>query len=147
MALLKLENLSKTYKTGDEALKNIHLEVNEGEFIAVIGSSGAGKSTMIRCINRLIEPNEDSHIFLEDIDIVGLDLKNLRKARRKIGMIFQEFNLVERLTVMENLLSGRLGYTSTLKSIFRRFKEKEINDAYELLERVGLRDMVNKKAT
>ena len=147
MALLKLENLSKTYKTGDEALKNIDLEVNEGEFIAVIGSSGAGKSTMIRCINRLIEPNEDSHIFLEDIDIVGLDLKNLRKARRKIGMIFQEFNLVERLTVMENLLSGRLGYTSTLKSIFRRFKEKEIDDAYELLERVGLREMVNKKAT
>lgn len=145
MALLKLEMLSKTYKTGDKALKNINLEVNEGDFISVIGSSGAGKSTMIRCINRLIEPNQDSHIYLEDVDIVNLDQKNLRKARRKIGMIFQEFNLVERLSVMENLLSGRLGYTSTFKSIFRRFKKEEINDAYELLERVGLRDMVNKR--
>jgi|SRR6056297_600023 len=147
MALLKLENLSKTYKTGDKALKDINLEVNKGDFISVIGSSGAGKSTMIRCINRLIEPNKNSHIYLENEDLVSLDQKKMRKARRKIGMIFQEFNLVERLTVMENLLSGRLGYTSTFNSIFRRFKKDEINNAYELLDRVGLRDMVNKKAT
>ncbi len=147
MALLKIENLSKVYGTGDRALKNFDLKVKKGEFVSCIGPSGAGKSTMIRCINRLVEPDTGSKIYLEDENIVKLNNKELRRTRRKIGMIFQEFNLVERLTVMENLLSGRLGYTGTLKSILRVFSDTDEVNAYELLERVGMRDMVNKKAT
>lgn len=147
MALLEIENLSKVYDTGDQALKDFDLKVKEGEFVSCIGPSGAGKSTMIRCINRLVEPDSGSKIYLENKNIVELNKKELRRVRRRIGMIFQEFNLVERLTVMENLLSGRLGYTGTLKSILRIFSNKDEENAYKLLDRVGMRDMVNKKAT
>lgn len=147
MALLEIKDLSKVYRTGDEALKKVNLQVHPGDFIAIIGPSGAGKSTMVRCINRLVEPDPGSQILLEGKDVVSMDQKELRTIRRSMGMIFQEFNLVERLSVMENLLTGRLGYTSTLRSIFRRFSEADIQEAYTLLERVGLRDMLNKKAT
>lgn len=147
MALLEIENLKKTYKTGDEALQGVDLTVDAGEFVAVIGPSGAGKSTLIRCINRLVEPNPGSVIRLDGANIPKLSMQELRKVRRDLGMIFQEYNLVERLTVMENVLSGRLGYTSVLKSLFRMFSKKDVNEAYELLERVGLRHMLNKRAT
>ncbi|MBN4048761.1 ATP-binding cassette domain-containing protein, partial [bacterium AH-315-N22] len=104
--MLRLENVSKRYKTGDLALTNVTLEIPRGQVIALIGPSGAGKSTLIRCVNRLVDPT-DGQIFLGDTEITSLSAGELRKARRRMGMIFQEYALVERLTVMENVLSGR----------------------------------------
>lgn len=147
MALLEINNLQKTYKDGEVALKGVDLKVEKGQFVAVIGPSGAGKSTLIRCINQLIKSDPGSQIFLEKRDILSVTRRELRIIRRELGMIFQEFNLIERLTVMENVLSGRLGYTDTFKSIFRKFSKNDIDEAYILLERVGLREMVNKRAT
>ena len=105
--MLKLDNLVKQYPTGDRALKGVDLEVPEGQVMALIGPSGAGKSTLIRCVNRLVEPTS-GHVYLADgEEITGLGAWGLRKARRRMGMIFQEYALVERLSVMENVLSGR----------------------------------------
>jgi len=123
----------------------VSLSVQTGEVIGLIGPSGAGKSSLIRCVNRLIEPSGGS-ITLNGKNILAMGQHHLRLARREIGMIFQEFALVERLTVMENLLSGRLGYTSFWASWFRRFNQADIARAFELLERVGLSDMHNKRA-
>ena len=107
--MLKLENLTKRYNTGDLALQGIDLSIPNGQVLALIGPSGAGKSTLIRCINRLVEPTNGSAI-LNEVNLTKLSSRALRKSRRKMGMIFQEYALVERLTVMENVLSGRLGY-------------------------------------
>ena len=107
--MLRLEKLTKTYKTGDKALQGIDLDVPSGQVLALIGPSGAGKSTMIRCINRLVEPTSGA-VMLDGTDLTKLGTGALRQARREMGMIFQEYALVERLTVMENVLSGRLGY-------------------------------------
>ena len=136
-ALLSIEALTKIYPTGQRALDGVDLVVTRPEMVAVIGSSGAGKSTLIRCINRLVEPTS-GRVRLSGTDMVGLSRRELRAARRRIGMIFQEFNLVERLTVMENLLSGRLGSVGFLPSLFRRFPPADVSAAYALLERVGL---------
>src|SRR5262245_58459117 len=106
--MLRIEELRKIWPRGGEALRGVSLDVTAGEIVALIGPSGAGKSTLIRCVNRLLEPSA-GRIFLEGEDLTRLDAARLRRARRKIGMIFQEFALVERLTVMENVLSGRLG--------------------------------------
>jgi phosphonate transport system ATP-binding protein len=143
--LLTIDSLDKKYPTGDRALKSVSLSVQTGEVIGLIGPSGAGKSSLIRCVNRLIEPSGGS-ITLNGKNILAMGQHHLRLARREIGMIFQEFALVERLTVMENLLSGRLGYTSFWASWFRRFNQADIARAFELLERVGLSDMHNKRA-
>jgi len=143
--LLIIESLDKKYPTGDRALKSVSLTVQTGEVIGLIGPSGAGKSSLIRCVNRLIEPSGGS-ITLNSKNILAMGQHQLRLARREIGMIFQEFALVERLTVMENLLSGRLGYTGFWASWFRRFNQADIARAFELLERVGLSDMRNKRA-
>ncbi|MEN8748644.1 ATP-binding cassette domain-containing protein, partial [Marivita sp.] len=113
--MLRLQKLTKTYKTGDQALKAIDLEVPKGQVLALIGPSGAGKSTMIRCINRLVEPSSGA-VLLDDTDLTRLGAGALRRARREMGMIFQEYALVERLTVMENVLSGRLGYVGFWRS-------------------------------
>ena len=113
--------------------------------MALIGPSGAGKSTLIRCINRLVEPTE-GRIFLKEQDITGLSRSELRRARRQMGMIFQEYALVERLSVMENVLTGRLGYVSFWQSWARRFPQSDIDEAFRLLERVGLDHMVDKRA-
>jgi phosphonate transport system ATP-binding protein len=118
--MLRIEQLHKRYKTGDAALRGVSLTVAPGEIIGLIGPSGAGKSTLIRCVNRLVEPTS-GRIFLGDTEITRLTSSSLRHARRRIGMIFQEYSLVERLTVMENVLSGRLGYTGFWASWFRRF--------------------------
>lgn len=147
MVVLKIRNLKKTYGGGEQALKGVDLDVDEGQFVSLIGPSGAGKSTLARCINRLVKPDPGSEIILDGVDTMSISKKELRSIRRNIGMVFQEFNLIERLSVMENVLSGRLGYTGTFRSIIRNFKKKDVQDAYDLLERVGLRDMVNKKAT
>ena len=135
--MLKITDLSKTYPTGTIALKNVSFTVSEPQVVTIIGPSGAGKSTLIRCINRLIEPTSGK-IILDDIDVLALSRRDLRKARRQMGMIFQEYNLVERLTVMENLLSGRLGFVSFWKSYRRKFPPQDIAAAFELLDRVGL---------
>jgi phosphonate transport system ATP-binding protein len=113
--------------------------------IAIIGSSGAGKSTLIRCINRLVEPTS-GHVRLGGIDVIGLPRRALRAMRRRIGMIFQEFNLVERLTVMENVLAGRLGSVSFFASLMRRFPPQDVAGAYALLDRVGLAGLQNTRA-
>jgi phosphonate transport system ATP-binding protein len=113
--MLRIKGLTKRYRTGDLALKGIDLDVPDGEVMALIGPSGAGKSTVIRCINRLVEPTAGT-ITLNDTEITTLGGAELRRVRRRMGMIFQEYALVERLTVMENVLSGRLGYVGFWQS-------------------------------
>ena len=143
--MLRLEKLTKTYKTGDMALKGIDLTVPAGQVLALIGPSGAGKSTMIRCINRLVEPSGGA-VMLGDTDLTKLGAGALRRARREMGMIFQEYALVERLTVMENVLSGRLGYVGFWRSFLRRFPQTDVDEAFRLLDRVGLLHMADKRA-
>ncbi len=143
--MLELRHLEKRYPTGDLALTGVSLRVGAGELLGLIGPSGAGKSTLIRCVNRLVQPS-GGQINLDGQDLSMLGSAGLRHARRQIGMIFQEYALIERLTVMENLLSGRLGYTGFWASWFRRFEGDDIAQAYSLLERVGLGGMENKRA-
>jgi phosphonate transport system ATP-binding protein len=143
--MLTLEGLSKTYKTGDAALSDVTLNVPKGQIMGLIGPSGAGKSTLIRCINRLVEPTSGK-VMLGDVDLVGLSKSDLRRQRRRIGMIFQEYALVERLTVMENVLSGRLGYVPFWRSFLRKYPAADIQRAYQLLDRVGLMDKANNRA-
>ncbi len=143
--MLKLAGLTKRYRTGDLALSNIDLEVPDGQVMALIGPSGAGKSTLIRCVNRLVEPTSGT-IFLNDTGITTLNHAQLRRARRRMGMIFQEYALVERLSVMENVLSGRLGFVNFWRSWFRRFPQSDIDEAFRLLQRVDLDHMVDKRA-
>ena len=143
--MLTIESLSKTYKTGDKALDAVSFEVPQGQVVGLIGPSGAGKSTLIRCINRLVEPTGGS-VLLGGRDITRLGTGALRRARRRIGMIFQEYALVERLTVMENVLSGRLGYVGFWRSFLRRYPGADIAGAYRLLDRVGLSVHADKRA-
>src|SRR6056300_1476516 len=143
--MLELKKLGKRYRTGDHALKEVDLSVPAGQVLALIGPSGAGKSTMIRCINRLVEPT-GGKVLLDRKDIVTLGSSALRKARREMGMIFQEYALVERLTVMENVLSGRLGYVGFWRSFLRRYPQSDVDEAFRLLDRVGLLHMADKRA-
>lgn len=143
--MLRLNNLSKRYKTGDLALNNVTLEIPDGQFVALIGPSGAGKSTLIRCVNRLVDAT-DGTIQLGEREITSLSNTDLRRARRRMGMIFQEYALVERLTVMENVLSGRLGYVNFWQSLFRKYPKDNVREAYRLLDRVGLMHMADKRA-
>ena len=143
--MLRIEDLRKRYRTGDEALKGVSFTVPSGQLVGLIGPSGAGKSTLIRCINRLVEPT-GGRIFLDELELTALGRSELRKARRRIGMIFQEFALVERLTVMENVLSGRLGYVSFLQSFARRYPPTDVDKAFVLLERVGVLNQADKRA-
>lgn len=145
MPTLSINHLTKRYATGDLALDHVSLVIPEGQVMALIGPSGAGKSTLIRCVNRLVEPTSGD-VLLGEQNVTKLGSRKLRRARRHIGMIFQEYALVERLTVMENVLSGRLGYVGFWASWFRRFPRQDISDAFTLLERVGLADMVDKRA-
>jgi phosphonate transport system ATP-binding protein len=143
--MLRIKGLTKRYRTGDLAVKGIDLDVPDGQVIALIGPSGAGKSTIIRCVNRLVEPTAGT-ITLNDTEITRLGRAELRRARRRMGMIFQEYALIERLTVMENVLSGRLGYVGFWQSWFRRFPQVDVDQAFQLLARVGLDHMVDKRA-
>lgn len=143
--MVEIRNLKKRYPSGQEALKGVDLDVHDNEVIALIGPSGAGKSTLIRCINRLIEPT-NGQVLIDGKDVTSLNASELRAQRKKIGMIFQEYALVDRLTVMENVLSGRLGYTGFWKSLFRKFPSEDVVKAYGLLERVGLADYVDSRA-
>ena len=143
--MLKLSALTKRYDTGDLALNQVDLEIPDAQVLALIGPSGAGKSTLIRCVNRLVEPTSGT-ATLNDINLTKLSSRGLRKSRRKMGMIFQEYALVERLTVMENVLSGRLGYVGFWRSYFRKFPKDDIKEAFRLLDRVGLLEMADKRA-
>ena len=143
--LLRIENLVKTYRTGDRAIRGVSFEAPPGQVLGLIGPSGAGKSTLIRCVNRLVEPSS-GRVLLGEVDVTALSRRELRGVRRRIGMIFQEYALVERLTVMENVLSGRLGYVPFWRSFLRRFPQKDIDLAFSLLDRVGLSEHVDKRA-
>jgi len=135
--MLRVEHLFKTYPNGTQALKDVSFQVEEGEFLAVIGLSGSGKSTLLRCINRLIEPTAGKVIW-NDIDITAAPTSELRNIRRQIGMIFQQFNLVKRSSVMTNVLSGRLGYVSPYQSLFNYFSPEDHRRALANLDQVGL---------
>ncbi|MHB8072764.1 phosphonate ABC transporter ATP-binding protein [Desulfosporosinus fructosivorans] len=144
MALLELKNVTKNYNHECCALDNISFSVNKGEFVSVIGPSGSGKSTLLRCINRIIEPTS-GEICVDGVISSSLNKQKLRKLRTRIGMIFQHYNLVERLTVIENVLHGRLGYKSTLAGVFGRYSQEEKSQAFRILEMLGLNEQVNKR--
>ncbi|MFC0215428.1 phosphonate ABC transporter ATP-binding protein [Paenibacillus chartarius] len=143
--LLTIRNLKKQYSSSTTALDIDHLQVKEREFIAVIGPSGAGKSTLLRSINRLVETTEGSIEFL-GCRVDQARAKELRKVRSQIGMIFQHYNLVNRLSVLENVLHGRLGYMSSWAGVFNRYSESDRQEAIALLHKVGLENEVYKRA-
>jgi phosphonate transport system ATP-binding protein len=143
--MLQVQNLTKVYDDGTVALKDVSFEVPQGQFLAVIGLSGSGKSTLLRCINRLIDPTE-GRILWKGEDITGANHEDLRNIRRRIGMVFQNFNLVYRSKVITNVLAGRLGYTSPALSIVNRFSKKDREAAVGLLDRVGLADKANNRS-
>lgn len=143
--MLRIEALEKRYKTGDHALKGVSFMVEPGQVVGLIGPSGAGKSSLIRCVNRLVEPT-GGKILLGNVEVTGVSKSELRRVRRRIGMIFQEYALVERLTVMENVLSGRLGYVPFWRSFLRRYPQVDVDSAFALLDRVGLSSHVDKRA-
>ena len=143
--MLEIKNLTKVYGDGTVALNNVTFTVEDGEFLVIIGLSGSGKSTLLRCINRLIEPTE-GNILWNGKDITLADSTELRRIRRKIGMIFQHFNLVKRSSVMINVLSGRLGYVNPWSSISHSFPAKDRKKAMEALDMVGIADQAHKRA-
>jgi phosphonate transport system ATP-binding protein len=143
--MLRIENLSKTYPNGTQALKNVSFEVKDGEFLVVIGLSGSGKSTLLRCINRLIDPTEGK-IFLDDTDITAASTADLLRIRRNIGMVFQQFNLVKRSSVMTNVLAGRLGYVNPWLSLIGVWPAEEKQRAIKALERMGIADKAHSRA-
>jgi phosphonate transport system ATP-binding protein len=146
MALpLRLRNLSKSYVPGKPVLRDVNLDIAARGITAIIGPSGTGKSTLIRCINRLVEPTAGA-VELDGEDLVRLSRRELRRARRRIGMVFQEYNLVERLSVMENLLTGRLGYVSAWRAWRRKFPPEDIARAFEVLDVVGLAGFAHRRA-
>jgi phosphonate transport system ATP-binding protein len=143
--MLRITNLVKSYGSDQPVLKGLDLEVPGESMVAIIGASGAGKSTLLRCINRLVEPTS-GEIQLNGVTLTALKGRDLRLARRRIGMIFQSFNLVDRLTVMENVQSGRLGYLSTWRAALRRYPKSDVRRAFELMERVGIAHYANRRA-
>jgi phosphonate transport system ATP-binding protein len=143
--MLEIRNLTKIYNDGTVALRNVSFKVPDGEFLVVIGLSGAGKSTLLRCINRLIDPTE-GQILWDGVDITTLQGEDLRNMRRKIGMVFQQFNLVKRSTVLTNVMAGRLGYSPTWRSITNQFDDADRKRAQIALKRMGITDQANKRA-
>ncbi|MDH6372146.1 phosphonate ABC transporter ATP-binding protein [Paenibacillus sp. VTT E-133280] len=135
--MIKLQNVSKTYQNGTKGLNNINLTIPAGEFVAIVGLSGAGKSTLLRSINRLHDISEGD-ILINGHSITNAKGSQLRMIRRNIGMIFQSFNLVKRTTVLRNVLAGRVGYHSTLRTILGKFPQKDIDLAFESLDRVNI---------
>jgi phosphonate transport system ATP-binding protein len=142
---LIIRNLRKEYRAGEPVLKNVSFEIEGRGMTAIIGPSGTGKSTLVRCINRLVEPTAGEIVFLGQ-DLARLSRPQLRLARRRIGMIFQEYNLVERLSVIENVLCGRLGYVSAWRAWLRKFRAADIDRAFGLLDAVGLGELATQRA-
>lgn len=143
--MLEVRNLTKVYNDGTVALRNVSFTVPDGEFLVIIGLSGSGKSTLLRCINRLIDPTE-GEVLWDKVDLTQLDGEELRTVRRKIGMIFQHFNLVRRSSVMTNVIAGRLGYTPTWRSLLGRFSKADREQAISVLDRLGILDQAYKRA-
>ena len=143
--MLRVENLTKIYDDGTVALKEVSFEVPDGQFLAVIGLSGSGKSTLLRCINRLVEPTTGKVIWNGE-DVTAAAQEDLRQVRRRIGMVFQHFNLVHRSTVLTNVLAGRLGYVNPALSILNRFPKEDVRKAVAQLERVGLAEKAKARA-
>jgi len=143
--MLEIKNLTKVYEGGVQALENVSFNVPDGQFLAVIGLSGSGKSTLLRCINRLIDPT-DGQILLDGEDITALSQDEMRHVRRKIGMVFQHFNLVSRSSVLTNVLAGRLGYVNPVWSLINRFPKDDIEKAMAQLARVGIADKAGNRA-
>ena len=143
--MLRIEHLTKVYPRGTVALKDVSFEVRDGEFLVVIGLSGSGKSTLLRCINRLIEPTQ-GRILWNDVDVTAASPRELRRIRRHIGMVFQQFNLVKRSSVMTNVLSGRLGYVSPWTSLVGVWSREDHLRALHALERVGIADKAGERA-
>jgi len=144
-AALVIRNLRKEYRAGVPVLKDVSLEIGAEGLTAIIGPSGTGKSTLIRCINRLVDPTAGEILFGGQ-DLARLKGKALREARRRIGMVFQEYNLVERLSVIENLLCGRLGYVPVWRAWLRKFPAADVERAFDLLDSVGLGDFATRRA-
>ena len=143
---LRIEHLTKVYERGEvRALNDVSFEVNRGEFLILIGLSGSGKSTFLRCVNRLIEPTSGS-VYLNGEDVTRANPTQLRRVRRQIGMVFQQFNLVRRSSVLTNVLAGRLGYVPKWRSALGRFPREDIEKAKACLERVGLREKMYTRA-
>lgn len=143
--MLKIENVSKTYPTGTQALKDVSFDVQDGEFLVVIGLSGSGKSTLLRCINRLIDPTSGK-ITWDGVDITAASPAELRSIRKHIGMVFQQFNLVKRSSVMTNVLAGRLGYVNSWLSLLGIWPQEEKEKAIKALTRVGIADKAYNRA-
>ncbi|HEX9029586.1 MAG TPA: phosphonate ABC transporter ATP-binding protein [Anaerolineales bacterium] len=143
--MLQVQNLVKIYEGGVRALDSVSFEVPKGQFLAVIGLSGSGKSTLLRCINRLIDPTSGL-ILWDGVDVTGASDEELRRIRRKIGMVFQHFNLVHRSSVLTNVLGGRLGYVNPAWSLLNRFPKEDIEKAMHQLERVGIADKAHQRA-
>ena len=144
MALLELKNVTKYYNKETPALADVSFAVRKGEFVSIIGPSGAGKSTILRCINRMIELT-GGEISFDGVLASKLKKRDLRKLRTKIGMIFQHYNLVDRLTVIENVLHGRLGYKSTLAGVLGRYSQEEKSQAFKIIKILGLTDQLYKR--
>ena len=145
MSFLTVRDVKMIYPTGETALKGVDLTMTSQEVVALLGLSGSGKSTLLRCINRLVEPTAGT-IVLDGVDITALKRSELRAMRQRMGMIFQEFNLVNRLTVLENVLAGCLGYTSTWRCFLRAFHRADIERAIDTCDRVGIIDHIRKRA-
>ena len=143
--MLEVRNLTKVYDDGTVALRDVSFVVPDGEFLVIIGLSGSGKSTLLRCINRLIDPTE-GEVLWDGVDLTRLDGEDLRVVRRKIGMVFQHFNLVRRSSVMTNVIAGRLGYTPTWRSLIGRFSKADHEQAISVLDRLGILDQAYKRA-
>jgi len=143
--MLKVENLTKIYDGGTQALDDVSFEVEKGEFLAVIGLSGSGKSTLLRCINRLIEPTSGT-VTWDGVDVTTASQEDLRRIRRRIGMVFQHFNLVSRSKVLTNVLAGRLGYLNPALSVVNRFPKADLDKAHAQLARVGLEEKAGARA-
>lgn len=144
MSLLQIKDLGKSYTPQTKILNGLNFEVETGEFLSVIGPSGAGKSTLLRCINRMVEIDEGQIVF-DGLNVGQLNKKELRKLRTNIGMIFQHYNLVPRLSVIENVLHGRFGYKTTLQGILGRFTEQEKEHAFFLLKKLGIEEHAYKR--
>ncbi|MFC0331788.1 phosphonate ABC transporter ATP-binding protein [Paenibacillus sepulcri] len=144
-SLLEIKELSKVYADGTAALKSVSFSVSSGEFVAIIGPSGAGKSTLLRCINRLVKPSGGA-IRFQNIDAAGATRRQVRNLRRQTGMIFQGYNLIERVTVLRNVLHGRLGYMNAVSGSLGLFSRKDVEDAKAILHRLGLSQQIYKRA-
>ena len=143
--MLSVENLTKTYDNKVQALDNVSFQVPDGQFLVVIGLSGSGKSTLLRCINRLVQPTS-GRIVWNGVDVTAAPQEDLRQIRRRIGMIFQQFNLVTRSSVLTNVLSGRLGYVNPAWSLINRFPKEDVQRAIQKLGRVGIADKALNRA-